>query len=123
MLRFITETWFVTTIFMLITGIVFFQGDKWEVPLALVGLAGVITPPVWWRIAARQPTPKQGALAGAICGGTIILLPSLLLSLVLVREGSDNLTSFVVGALLFFVVPAAMMIGSIIGVGTIYWRR
>ena len=124
MLRFIAETWLVTTLFMLVIGTSFFVSGKWEMSLVLAVLTLVVIPPVWWRIVARRPTPMHGAFAGAISGGAIILIPTLLLFGWGHQSGKwEGMEIFVLVVLLAFDMPIAMMIGVIIGIVTIYWMR
>jgi hypothetical protein len=123
MVRFIPETWLVTTLFMIVEGIMFLVSGKWEMSLVLALLTLVVIPPVWWRIVARRPTPIRGAFAGAIGGGAIILILTSVLVLVHLGEKWGDLEIFVLVLLLAFNMPLAMMIGVIIGIVTIYWMR
>jgi hypothetical protein len=131
MRRFITETWFPATVSALLTGMIFLvlardvEGNGWVAPVALAGVAGIVTPLVWWRVVARRPAPGRGALAGAICGGAVII--SLILFVVgdsvwrhqIQGQPWDQMESysysFGLAILVMGVLPSAVVIGAIVG--------
>ena len=98
---------------------------EWVGPLVLVGVALVVTPPVWWRVAGPRPALSRGTLAGAICGGTII--PSLILFIVgdsvwrhqIQGQPWDKLESysynFALAVLFMGVLPSGIVLGAIGG--------
>jgi hypothetical protein len=130
MRRFITETWLPTALFSLVLGLLFlvtarFEDDSWILPAALAGITPVVTPLVWWLVAARERiTLKRGTLAGAICGGTIFLVPvlfwvgdSVWRHLIQVQPW-ERLEGFVLWVMIVFVLPAAIVLGAIMGLVT-----